>query len=51
MLGAGEPSAAAGDAQSVKTSGNVAEAGQGIGAGKKIKGESATRSPTPLDWS
>ncbi|MGA5097089.1 IS5 family transposase [Streptomyces lavendulocolor] len=33
-----EPSAAVVDAQSVKTSGNVAEASQGIDAGKKIKG-------------
>jgi transposase len=35
---AGEPSAAIIDAQSVKTSGNVAESSQGIDAGKKIKG-------------
>ena len=35
---AGEPSAAIIDAQSVKTSGNVPEASQGIDAGKKIKG-------------
>ncbi|MGW8955993.1 IS5 family transposase [Streptomyces sp. NPDC055709] len=34
-----EPSAAVVDAQSVKTSGNVAEASQGIDAGKKIKGQ------------
>ncbi|MFD3536337.1 IS5 family transposase [Streptomyces sp. NPDC058664] len=33
-----EPSAAVVDAQSVKTSGNAAEASQGIDAGKKIKG-------------
>ncbi|MEW5625961.1 IS5 family transposase [Streptomyces hydrogenans] len=33
-----EPSAAVVDAQSVKTSSNVAEASQGIDAGKKIKG-------------
>ncbi|MFI1976886.1 IS5 family transposase [Streptomyces wedmorensis] len=33
-----EPSAAVVDAQSMKTSGNVAEASQGIDAGKKIKG-------------
>jgi transposase len=33
-----EPSTAIYDAQSVKTSGNVPEAGQGIDAGKKIKG-------------
>ncbi|MFD5385950.1 IS5 family transposase [Streptomyces sp. NPDC127074] len=33
-----EPTAAVVDAQSVKTSGNVAEASQGIDAGKKIKG-------------
>ncbi|KOG19736.1 MULTISPECIES: IS5 family transposase [Streptomyces] len=33
-----EPSAAVVDAQSVKTSGNVAEASQGIDTGKKIKG-------------
>lgn len=33
-----EPTAAMVDAQSVKTSGNVAEASQGIDAGKKIKG-------------
>ncbi|MFC9262249.1 IS5 family transposase [Streptomyces hydrogenans] len=33
-----EPSAAVVDAQSVKTSGNVAETSQGIDAGKKIKG-------------
>ncbi len=34
----GEPTAAIIDAQSVKTSGNVPEASQGIDAGKKIKG-------------
>ncbi|MEW1649085.1 IS5 family transposase [Streptomyces sp. NPDC091219] len=33
-----EPTAAVVDAQSVKTSGNVAEGSQGIDAGKKIKG-------------
>ncbi|MET9116712.1 IS5 family transposase [Streptomyces longwoodensis] len=33
-----EPTAAVVDTQSVKTSGNVAEASQGIDAGKKIKG-------------
>ncbi|MFJ6574191.1 IS5 family transposase [Streptomyces sp. NPDC091292] len=33
-----EPTAAVVDAQSVKTSGNVAESSQGIDAGKKIKG-------------
>ena len=33
-----EPTAAVVDAQSVKTSGNVAETSQGIDAGKKIKG-------------
>ncbi|BDM74829.1 hypothetical protein HEK616_83160 (plasmid) [Streptomyces nigrescens] len=33
-----EPTAAMVDAQSVKTSGNVAETSQGIDAGKKIKG-------------
>ncbi|GHI18673.1 hypothetical protein Shyd_00440 [Streptomyces hydrogenans] len=33
-----EPSAAVVDVQSVKTSGNVAETSQGIGAGKKIEG-------------
>ena len=35
---AAEPTAAIIDAQSVKTSGNVAESSQGIDAGKKIKG-------------
>ncbi|MFC7761544.1 IS5 family transposase [Catellatospora bangladeshensis] len=35
---AAQPSAAILDAQSVKTSGNVAESAQGIDAGKKIKG-------------
>jgi transposase len=35
---AAEPTAAIIDAQSVKTSGNVAEVSQGIDAGKKIKG-------------
>ncbi|WP_437112712.1 transposase [Streptomyces hydrogenans] len=38
MARTAEPSAAVVDAQSVKTSGNVAETSQGIDAGKKIKG-------------
>ncbi|WP_264202435.1 transposase, partial [Streptomyces hydrogenans] len=46
-----EPSAAVVDVQSVKTSGNVAETSQGIGAARRSKGASAIWSPTPSVWS
>ncbi|WP_323371402.1 IS5 family transposase [Streptomyces katsurahamanus] len=44
-----EPTAAVVDAQSVKTSGNVAETGQGIDPGKRSRGASGTRSRTLMD--
>lgn len=43
-----EPTAAVVDAQSVKTSGNVAETSQGIDAGKKIKGRKRHLVTDPL---
>ena len=46
-----EPSAAVVDAQSAKTSGNVAETSQGIDAGKRIKGRKRHLVTTPSAWS